>query len=305
MAQREVIMLGTSAQAPTVERSQTACLLRWDDTGIMFDPGEGAQRQLAGSGVSPSAIDHICITHFHGDHCLGLPGLLMRLTLDGAHRAIPVHYPVGGEVNLQHLLLASAGQEQDDLVEPHPITCEGVIVRGAEYTLSCAPLSHTVDTVGYRLEEPDGRTLLPSRLADVGLEGADIGRLRKEGSIRHGDLTVSIEDVSVERRGQVFAFVMDTGWCDGALRLAAGADLLVCESTFLSTESDLAEQYGHLTAQQAGRLAQEAGVRRLVLSHFSRRYPEPERFGEEAGGEFGGDIVVAHDFERIAVPSRR
>lgn len=305
MAQREVIMLGTAAQAPTVDRSQTACLLRWDDMCIMFDPGEGAQRQLAGSGASPSAIDHICITHFHGDHCLGLPGLLMRLSLDGAHRVIPVHYPVGGEVNLQHLLLASAGQEQDDLVDPHPITGEGVIASTARYTLSCAPLSHTVDTVGYRLEEPDGRTLLPGRLADIGLEGADIGRLRREGSIQHGDVTVSIEDVSVEKRGQVFAFVMDTRLCDGALRLAAEADLLVCESTFLSTESDLAERYGHLTAREAGRLAREAGVRRLVLSHFSRRYPEPAHFGEEASDEFAGDIVVAHDLERIAVPSRR
>jgi ribonuclease Z len=154
------------------------------------------------------------------------------------------------------------------------------------------------------LQEPDGRTLLPHRLAEFGLEGPDIGRLRAEGSFRHHDRTVSIDDVSVAKHGQVFAFVMDTRWCDGALELASGADLLVCEATFLSSEAELAERYGHLTAQQAGRLAQEAGVRRLVLSHFSRRYPDPARFGQEASAEFDGDVIVADDFERIAVPSR-
>ena len=98
---------------------------------------------------------------------------------------------------------------------------------------------------------------------------------------------------------------MDTAWCDGALELADGVDLLVCESTFLDRDADLAERYLHMTARQAGRLAAEAGARRLVLTHFSRRYDDPAEFAAEAGEQFDGDIVVAADLDRIDVPPRR
>jgi ribonuclease Z len=113
-----------------------------------------------------------------------------------------------------------------------------------------------------------------------------------------------VEEVSEHRRGQVFAFVMDTRWCPGALQLADGADLLVCESTFLDVDADMADEYGHLTARQAGRLAREAGVRRLVLTHFSRRYADEQAFVDEACSEFDGDIVLAEDLMRIPVPPR-
>jgi ribonuclease Z len=91
VSQREVVMLGTGSQAPTVDRSQMACLLRWGDTSLLFDVGEGAQRQLSRAKVSVSTIDRICLTHFHGDHCLGLPGVIMRRALGGAAQSSPVH----------------------------------------------------------------------------------------------------------------------------------------------------------------------------------------------------------------------
>ena len=114
---------------------------------------------------------------------------------------------------------------------------------------------------------------------------------------------VKLEEVSEPRPGQSFAFVMDTGWCDGALELADRADLLVCEATFLSTEQELATKYGHLTAREAGRLAAQAGARRLVLTHFSQRYSDMGAFAAEAGEEFG-DVIIANDFDHIQVPSR-
>ncbi len=303
MSQREVVMLGTGSQAPTVDRSQMACLLRWGNTSLLFDAGEGAQRQLARANVSARAIDRICLTHFHGDHCLGLPGVIMRLATDGASVPIPVHYPAGGEEYFERLRNASAGQENAPITA-EPVRCPGVVASTPAYTLSCARLSHSVETIGYRLVEPDGWRFVPERLTALGIEGAAIGRLRRQGRISHRGRTVELPDVAEVRRGQVFAFVMDTRWCEGALELAAGADLLVCESTFLSSEADLAEHYGHLTAQQAGQLARIAGARRLVLSHFSRRHADPELFGVEARTEFD-DVVVARDLDHIAVPQRR
>jgi ribonuclease Z len=300
---REVVVLGTASQVPTRHRNHNGYLLRWDTDGILFDPGEGTQRQFTLAGVSPSAVTRICLTHFHGDHCLGLPGMLMRLALDGGELPIDVHYPASGDEHLQHLRRASIGQERIP-VRQWPTTGRTVVDCGP-FTLRSVPLRHRVETLGWRIDEPDGRRMLPSRLAALGVAGPDVGRLQRDGTIDLGGRTVALEEASDVRRGQSVAVVMDTAWCDGAHELADGVDLLVCESTFLDRDADLAERYLHMTARQAGRLAAEAGARRLVLTHFSRRYSDLVEFADEAGERFGGDVVVAADLDRVDVPPRR
>jgi ribonuclease Z len=146
--------------------------------------------------------------------------------------------------------------------------------------------------------------MLPDRLDALGVAGPDIGHLQEAGRIDIEGRTVTLDEVSEFRPGQSFAFVMDTAWCDAAIDLAAGVDLLVCESTFLSSEQHLATKWGHLTARQAGRMAAESGARTLVLCHFSRRYPDVQAFADEAGEEFG-DVIIAEDLGRIPVPPRR
>jgi ribonuclease Z len=298
---RELVVLGTASQTPTRYRNHNGYLLRWDGEGILFDPGEGTQRQFTLAGVSPTAITRVCITHFHGDHCLGLPGVIMRLALDH-QRAVPVHYPASGEQYFQRLRFATAGQEWVD-VDARPVSEPGVVHTDGTFTLRCARLEHRIESFGWRLDEPDGRRMLPERLDALGIAGPDVGRLRETGRLEVDGRTVALEEVSELRRGQSFAFVMDTSWCDAALELAAGADLVVCEATFLSTDEQLAAQYGHLTARQAGRLAAQAGARRLVLSHFSNRYPDARVLADEAAEEFD-DVVLAEDLARVAVPSR-
>jgi len=302
VAARELVVLGTSSQAPSRHRNHNGYLLRWDGAGILFDPGEGTQRQFTLAGVSGTAVTCVCITHFHGDHCLGLPGMIMRVALDHGDLPLPVYYPAGGQEYFERLRYASAGQEHV-AVEGHPIDGAGVAHAGDQLRLLSAPLRHRVETLGWRVEEPDGRRMLPDRLAAHGIAGPDIGRLQRAGSLVVDGSTVTMEEVSVPRRGQSFAFVMDTVWCDGAIDLARGVDLLVCESTFLAADGHLAADSGHLTARQAGRLAAVAGARRLVLTHFSRRYDDLDLFAREAGEEFG-DVVVAHDLDRIPVPRR-
>jgi ribonuclease Z len=300
---RELVVLGTASQVPTRHRNHNGYLLRWDTDGILFDPGEGTQRQFTLAGVSPGTVTRICLTHFHGDHCLGLPGMLMRLALDGGRFPVDVHYPASGHEHLQHLRGASVGQDRVP-VQEWPTTGPTVVDCGS-FTLRSVPLRHRVETLGWRIDEPDGRRMLPARLEELGVVGPDVGRLQREGSIAVGGRSIALEDVSEVRHGQSAAVVMDTAWCEGALELADGVDLLVCESTFLDRDADLAERYLHLTARQAGRLAAQAGARRLVLTHFSRRYSDPAEFAAEAGELFAGDLVVAADLDRIAVPLRR
>ena len=247
-------MLGTASQAPTRHRNHNGYLLRWDGEGVLFDPGEGTQRQFTLADVSSAAVTRICITHFHGDHCLGLPGVIMRLALDQGRLPVPVHYPASGQQYFDRLRFASAGQENVS-VDGRPVTDPGVVHADDRFTLRCARLRHRVDALGWRVQEPDGRRMLPDRLAALGVAGPDIKRLQIDGSLAIDGRMVRLEDVSEPRPGQSFAFVMDTAWCDGALELAAGVDLLVCESTFLSSEQHLATKYGHLTAREAGRIA--------------------------------------------------
>ncbi|NUT19115.1 MAG: ribonuclease Z [Hamadaea sp.] len=294
---RELIVLGTASQVPTRQRSHNAYLLRFDEYGVLFDPGEGAQRQMLLAGLPTSAVDRICVTHFHGDHCLGLPGIIQRLSLDGVDHPVPVHFPASGAVYFERLRHASFFVDKAP-VEPAPIEADGLIGTGPFGSLYARRLHHSVDSYGYRLVEPDGRRMLPDRLAAAGVYGADIGRLQRDG----GPL---LDQVSEVRPGQIVAFVMDTGWCPAAVELAADADLLIIEATFLNTETELAAISGHLTAEQAGRIAAEAGVRKLVLTHFSQRYAEPHAFGEEAAQAYSGEIVVAEDLTHIPLPARR
>lgn len=296
-------MLGTASQAPTRHRNHNGYFLRWDAEGLLFDPGEGTQRQLTLAGVAASAITRICITHLHGDHCLGLPGVLQRLSLDRVTHPVVVHHPASGAPFLERLRYASIYDEQAD-VRLEPVDAPATIAVGPAFSLQARRLDHRVDAIGYRLEEPDGRRMLPERLAARGVRGADVGRLQREGLIVIDGRRVELDEVSELRPGQRFAFIMDTRVCDAAYELAADADLVVCESTFLDAERDLAEAYGHLTAAQAATIAADAGARFLVLAHFSARHPDEADYLAEAAPIFP-DVVVARDLERIAVPPRR
>ncbi|CCG03846.1 ribonuclease Z [Blastococcus saxobsidens] len=303
MSVRELVVLGTSSQAPTRDRNHNGYLLRWDGEGLLFDPGEGTQRQLLLAGVPSGAITRICVSHFHGDHCLGLPGVLQRMNLDRVPHPVPAHYPAGGQRWFDRLRHASEFHDLLDVPE-RPVTGDGPVVTGRFGTLEARRLDHPVETYGYRLVEPDGRRMLPDLLARHGVAGPDVGRLRREGGLRRDGRAVRLEEVSVPRRGQRFAFVMDTRLCDAVWALAEGADLLVIESTFLHEDAGLARDYGHLTARQAAAVAADCGVRRLVLSHFSQRYDDPRRFSDEAAEVFDGDVVVASDLQTVPVPRR-
>jgi ribonuclease Z len=300
------VVLGTASQAPTRRRNHNGYLLRWDGEGVLFDPGEGTQRQMLFAGVTASQITHICITHFHGDHCLGLPGVLQRMSLDRVPHIVDVCYPGQNEELFDRLRHAALFHEVTNLAE-RPVTGGGTVLEARSFHLEAQPLSHSVPTIGYRLVEPDGRRMLPDKLAALGITGPAIGRLQREGRLVTGDRLVNLEQVSEPRPGQRFAFIMDTRLCDGAFALADRADMLVCESTFADTEAALARDYGHLTARQAGRIAAESGTRLLVLTHFSQRYQhgDSQHLADQAAEAFGGQIVLANDLDRIPVPSRR
>lgn len=296
-------MLGTASQVPTRRRNHNGYLLRWDDEGLLFDPGEGTQRQMLLAGATVSSVTRICLTHFHGDHCLGVPGIVQRLVLDGAGHPVHAHFPDSGREYFARLRHACLFYDTADVRE-EPVAADGPVATGTFGVLEARKLDHSVDALGYRLIEPDVRRFVPELLDRYGIAGPAVGELRRSGRIEVDGRAVELAQVTERRRGQRFAFVMDTRLCDAVYALADGVDLLVIESTFLDRDTELATRYGHLTARQAARVAVECGVRRLVLTHFSQRYPDSRRYRDEAAELFGGDLVVAEDLTRVAVPSR-
>ncbi len=288
---RELVVLGTASQVPTRTRNHNGYLLRWDGEGLLFDPGEGTQRQLTLAGAPASAITRILLTHVHGDHCLGLPGVLSRMVLDGVQHPVHLHYPASGD-DVVRALVSLATPGLDLRLRPHGGA--GEIAAG----LTVAPLRHRVEAYGYRLREPDGRALVPELLRSAGLAGPEIGRLQREGRVG----AVRLEDVSVHRPGQGFAVVMDTATCPGAEELADGVDVLLVESTFGDELADLAEAYLHLTAGQAGDLAARSGALTTVLTHFSSRYPDVTPLVEQARARAGDRrVLAAQDLDRFVL----
>lgn len=301
MSVRELVVLGTASQVPTRHRNHNGYVLRWDGEGILFDPGEGTQRQMLRAGVAAHDLNRICVTHFHGDHSLGLAGVIQRINLDRVPHPVTAHYPASGKRFFDRLRYATAYRETVELGQ-EPVSGDGaVLARTPAYVLEARRLSHPVESYGYRLTEPDGRRMLPERLRAAGIAGPDVGRLQREGALG----AVTLDDVSEVRRGQRFAFVMDTRLCEGVEALAEACDMLVIESTFLDEDESLAVEHGHLTAGQAARVAAAAGVRHLVLTHFSQRYDDPAVFERQArAAGFTGELTVARDLLRVPVPKR-
>ncbi len=306
MSTRELTVLGTASQVPTRQRGHNGYFLRWDDAGILFDPGEGTQRQMAFADLPASAIDRVCVTHFHGDHCLGLAGILQRLSLDRCAHPVTVHFPASGGEYFARLRDASI-YHVAATIEAAPVSAhEGlaVIAETPTFVLYAHALDHSVPTIGYRLEERDGVHFVVERLQEAGVTGPLVGVLRDEGEVTVNGRRVRLEDVSVPRAGSVFAFVMDTRACDGATVLARDADLLVMEATYAASEQDLATEYGHATSVDAARTALAAGARRLAITHFSQRYASIDAHLAEARAIFP-ETTALRDLGRVSVPRRR
>jgi ribonuclease Z len=307
MSQRELVALGTASQAPTRDRNHNGYFLRWDEEGFLFDPGEGTQRQLIFADVSACDISRILITHFHGDHCLGLPGVLQRMSLNGCNRPVDVYYPSSGEEYFLRLRDASISRSRLEIAA-HPVRddADGMVEvwRSETCAVYAHALEHSAPALGYRIEELPRRRFVASRLESRGISGPDVGRLAKEGVVTVNGAKVTLEEMTTVHPGSAVAFVMDTRPCAGAVRLAHAADLLVMEATYLYGDGALADAYFHSTALDAARTAAEAGARQLALTHFSARYPDATSHVAEAR-EIFPETTALRDLDRIPVPRRR
>jgi ribonuclease Z len=303
MSSRVFIALGTASQVPTRERNHNGYFIRWDDEGFLLDPGEGTQRQMIYAGVSASQITKIFITHFHGDHCLGLAGVLQRLSLDRISHEVEIYYPAYGRKFVENLRNSSVYYNVANISEKPFSPGASVIFENTNLTIETRRLDHSVESWGYRFQEKDDVTMLPEKLKAAGVFGKDIGRLKAEGKIEIGGKIVLLEEVSVFKKGLSAAFIMDTRLCDAAYELAKDVDFLICESTYLSAETGEAVKNGHLTAAQAAEIARKSNAAKLVLTHFSQRYNSIEDFVREAK-PIHENTIAARDGDEVEILRR-
>lgn len=301
MTVRDLIILGCSSQQPTRLRNHGAYLLRWNEEGFLFDPGEGTQRQFIFANVAPPTVTRILVSHFHGDHCLGLGSMLMRLNLDKVKHEIHCYYPASGKKYFDRLRYGTVYHENINVIE-HPVSAEGVVHDDGKFCIEAAFLNHGgIDNIAWRVTEADRRKYDPLLLKQNGVVGPMVKLLQEKGQIQVGDRLVRLEEVSTIKKGDVFAIVLDTRPCEAAKQIARGAQLLLCESTYLNEEWELAQKHYHLTTKEAATLAQDANVERVILTHFSARYLRTQDFEKEAREVFP-NAFAADDGKVFAWP---
>jgi ribonuclease Z len=298
----DVVFLGTAASAPTAQRSPAAVLVRRGGERLLFDCGEGTQRQLQRSAVGLPDLEEIFLTHYHADHFLGLPGMLKTFALRGRDETPLTIYGPRGLRELFKQLQPFVGRlpYPVSLVELEP----GEVVPRGEYAIEPFAADHGVVALGYALVEPERPGRFDVAVADgLGVpEGPARGRLQagEDVELPDGRTVTPAEVLGDPRPGRRMVISGDTAPSPAVVQAAYGADLLVHEASFLAEEADRARETNHSTAAEAAEVARLAQVKLLALTHVSPRYFGPE-LAEEARAVFP-NTVAPRDFDVIEVP---
>ena len=300
-----LIPLGTSAGRPTLMRGASALAVAAEGAWVLCDCGEGAQLAAQRAGLSLSRLDAVLVTHLHGDHFNGLPGLLGTLGLEGRLRPLLVAGPPGIAELLQHL--ARAGSLGTGGMEVRVVEQQGaggeVRIDGSQFIVESRALEHRVPTYGFRVSLPErsGTLDVEAAVAAGVPKGPLFGELKAGRAVKlpDGRIVEPLGLVGGRRRGASMAYALDTVPCPAAVELGRGVDALVHEATYEHARVELAHARGHSTGIEAARIAAEAGASALVLTHFSPSV-NGEAVAEEARA-IHPRIIAAADFGEVAL----
>lgn len=294
----EVTILGSNAAIPTLSRGTTSQFVQCKQRHILIDCGEGTQLQLRKFQIKYQRINTILISHLHGDHVFGLPGLISTMQLMGRTQGITIFGPVGIKKLLKTQLEAGGGYFQFTIhfveLEPHS---SGLIFEDKCIKIFNFPLKHRIPTHGYRIQEkPALRKLLKEKFDATGVSIAYIKKLiQGENIVDNRGVEVKSNDVTLPPdRTRAYAFCSDTAYSESILPHIKDVDLLYHESTFLDAEAKRATETYHSTAKQAATIAQKADAKKLILGHFSSRYKDLSDFKKEAETIFN-DVSIPSD----------
>ncbi len=294
--------LGTGQAIPSITRNHTSILLNYKDENILIDCGEGTQRQLRIAKINPCKITRILITHWHGDHILGLPGLFQTLALNNYKNTLKIYGPKGTKKFIKEIFKVFF------LVKKLKIKVEevsGVFLENKDFILSTRKLSHkNTPCNGYEFKERDKLRINKKKLLKLKLKSKnkkELARLIQGKDIKIGNKNIKSKDLTYFQKGKKISFILDTKVCENAKKLAKESDLAIIESTYLNSERLLAGKYGHMTAQQAAKIANLSKVKELILTHISQRYEYKENLFIEEAKKLFKKMRIAKDFMKITL----
>lgn len=300
----EILFLGTSASAPSAKRGLSGQIVSHNEYRFLIDCGEGTQRQILQSGIGFKRLTRVLLTHGHLDHILGLGGLLSTFM---RWEAIDEFEIFGGRNTLERVKTLLYDVVLRGQQTPMPLKLReikpGVIFKADDFTVTAFPVTHRgPDCFGYVFEEKARRPFLSQKADELGVPfGPERGQLvaGKEITLADGRRVTSEDVLGPWEKGSKFVVVGDAGRIDNLVEVCKDADALVIESTYLDEEADMAKQFSHLTARMGAELAIKAGVKKLILTHISRRYREKDVIAE-AQSVFP-NVVVARDFDTYQI----
>jgi len=282
---------------PTKERNQSGVLISYKNEGILVDCGEGTQRQLKIAGEKLTKITRILISHWHGDHVLGIPGLIQSMSAAGYGKTLQIYGPIGTKKFMKKLFEVFVFDQKIN-IEVSEVS-KGKFFENDDFILEARPLKHNVDIRGYSLIEKGRRKINLKFIKKLKIpQGPILGKLQDGKSIKWKGRKVDVDKATYIIEGKKVTIISDTVPCKDADLLAKGADLLICEATYDSSLENKGLLYKHMTSKQAAELAKRSKVKQLVLIHFSARYKDVDKLRKDAKNYFG-NVLCAEDFMKI------
>jgi len=291
----KVTFLGTSAQIPTVKRNHTGILLNYNEESILIDCGEGIQRQFRIAKLNPGKITKILITHIHGDHVFGLPGLLSTLNFSEYSKTLEIYGPKGSKRFLEELLdLAGVKRKFKIIVKE----VSGKFFETKDFELYAEVMKHGIPTNAYSFIIKDKLRFDKGKLKKLKIpEGKHLSEIKNGKTISYNGKKYKIKDLTYVEKGKKVSFVLDTLNNDKIYKFVKDSDLFICESSFDSEKEEEAKEKMHMTSFQSGQIAKKAKVRKLILTHISQRYEHRlDDLLKDAKKNFK-DVIVAKDFD--------
>ncbi len=294
----KIIFLGTSDAIPTVKRNHTSILFNYKNENILVDCGEGTQRQFRKAGLNPCKLTKILITHWHGDHILGLPGLLQTLAFNGYNRSLFIYGPKGTKKLMRNLLktFIFVGKLNLKIEEIK----EGRFFENEDFYLEAKKMEHGALCLAYSFVKKGKIKIDKEKLKKVKLsEGPWLNKLKQGKDIVYKEKKYKVKDLTYKEKDKKISFVLDTSINSRIVNFVKDSDLLICEATFSHDLKDKAKEYGHLTASQAAEIAKKSKTKKLFLTHLSQRYEKnPKKLLNEAKKIFK-NCFLAKDLDSI------
>lgn len=295
--------LGTSSMFPTKERAHSCVFIRQGSENILFDCGEGAQRQMRIAGISPMKLTKILLTHWHGDHTLGLGGIIQSLSASGRSTPLKIYGPPGTAQRVGHIIKSFAFTLRFK-IETIDLSIKKLskIIDEKDFYINAMPVQHGIPCIAYSLVEKSKRRINVDYIKkQTGLTSHPIlGKLQKGKSVTYKGKKLSPKKATFLTPEKKITYIVDTNYSKDLKKLAKESDILICEATYSEDLEKKAIKYNHLTAKEAAKLAKESKVKKLYLTHFSQRYTSLKPLENEAKKVFK-NVLMAKDFMEFKI----